>query len=359
MVRELSETWTPEKILFRDSQIQELRLFFYNFEKNLSGKNIVLQGNTGNGKTLVIDSVRNHNGNEKLHLYAKAQEKGTAFQLFKDLFNIQDSRTIGNLIQRGIQKLKKEPKAIIIEEINRLNKNELKALFSCLNEITRETEFPIAVITNIFGINQYMRDDQKSSLMFYFIDFPAYSELELFEIFFERKIEIEKNNPDVKLSEEDIKRVCHLVYEKGVGSARQVRRVINECINSNFTEENITKIIEGTFDESCFSRILNMPQSERNFLNTLVKINNSKKEQIYQGIEYSELITHLEGISTGRISQFVDIFENEYHLIYSKYPSGRGRKRIIYLDNFFFNNAVKFGVINLEEFLPEQKLLKC
>lgn len=349
MITELTENYIPDKIFFRDDQINRIKKTFEDFKKYGTAQNLIIQGYTGTGKTAGTSKVLKEVGNGS-YLFSIASVNQTCHQLLKSLFNFNYS-AMGKTLTEIILKLKKEPKILVFEEINRLkDKAEIKSLFDNLNTIYRETECPCIIITNLFDINQLMNDDARLTLNFGIVEFSTYSEKELYEIFLDR-IETIKQVHGIIIDKWNLKNICSIVWEKGESSARQVRTILKSCLmENNWKEGFISKIIEGTLDEHVFLKIKNMSERDKKFLSVLYELY-SKKQKIggYMAISYEE-ISSIMGLSISRISYFVDIFENDYALITTRHENkGKGNKRIILFNYPFFKKLQENQIIKSAE----------
>ncbi len=338
MIRELTESYIPEKILFRDEQIEKIKKTFKIFKEFGTAASILCQGYTGSGKTSVLRRVLNKEGNNSF-IFAIGSKNHTCHQLLKSIFDMNYS-TLGKLLTEGINKLKKDPKILVFDEINKLkDKVEIRLLFDCLNTINRETDCPFIMLTNVFGLNQMMADDAKKTLNFEIVEFPSYKFEELKEIFLERS-KILKEKHSILILDKDISTACMIAYKEGEGSARQVRIILQRCLmESNWSSEHILKIIEGILEENVANRIKNMPPKEIGFLKVIYEIYYWKKQRsIFPLVVSYEDIQKETGLSKPRISANVNTFENDYGLIetihHNKGRGGGNRRDIIFKEGY-------------------------
>ena len=338
MIIELTESYIPDKILFRDEQLEKIKKTFRIFKKFGTAASILCQGYTGSGKTSVLRNVINEEGNDSF-IFAIGSRNHTCHQLLKSIFDMNYS-TLGKLLTEGINKLKKDPKILVFDEINKLKDNtEVKLLFDSLNTMNRETDCPFIIRTIVFGLNQSMADDSKKTLNFEIVEFPSYKFEELKGIFLERsRVLREKHN--IKISDKDISTACMIAYKDGEGSARQVRIILQRCLMENdWSSEHILKVVEGILEENVANRIKNMPLREIEFLRMIYKIYHKKKQNSILPLVVSyEEIQKETGLSKPRVSTNIDTFENDYGLVetihHNRGRKGGNRRDIIFKEEY-------------------------
>lgn len=355
MIIELTESYIPEKILFRDKQIEKIEKTFRIFKEFGTAASILCQGYTGSGKTSVLRKVLNQDGNDSF-IFAIGSTSHTCHQLLKSIFDMNYS-TLGKLLTEGINKLKKNPKILIFDEINKLkDKAEIRLLFDCLNTINRETDCPFIMLTNVFGLNQMMADDAKKTLNFEIVEFPSYQFEELKGIFLERA-RVLKEKHGIKILDVDVSTACMVAYKDGEGSARQVRIILQRCLmENNWSSEHILRVIEGILEENVANRIKNMPPKEIEFLKIIYKIYSKKKQNSVLPLVVSyEDIQKETGLSKPRISTNVDTFENDYGLVETIYHNrgrrGGNRRDIIFKEGYLNKIEEVLGqtILNIDE----------
>jgi len=313
MITELAESYVPSKIFFRDNQIKKIKSTFEIFNQEGTAPSLLCQGYTGTGKTTILLNVLKKYPNS--YLLGMGSKNYTALQLLRSVFDIPYS-TLGKVTVEAIMMLRENPKIIILEEINKLrDKQEIKTLFDCLNTIYRETECPMIILTNLFGLNTLMSDDARKTLNLEIVDFPSYLFEELKVIFLERARLI-KENHGVEILEEDVLRVCSVAQREGEGSARQVRLMMQRCLmRKDWSLEAIYESIAGILEENFLTRLKNMPEREKQFLLDLYVIHRKKESKNdLLVITYNE-ISQETGLSLPSVSNYIDIFENDYGLI--------------------------------------------
>lgn len=320
MIRELTETFEPKKILHREEQIKTVGAVFKNFREFGMASNILAQGVTGSGKTTVISKIIKDNraGDWDDILFVSGADTKTTFKTLRALFDLNCS-TIEKLLAEGIQLLKKHPKIIILDEVNKIRDND--NLFDNLNTIYRATQCPIIIITNKRTIIDNMPDDARLTLFFDKVEFPSYNAIEIKNIVEDRLKNLEK----ISIPEDALAKIC--AYSGRQGSARIALQIIMKCILSNNYSmgyiDNISKSLER---EDWKTFINGLTSSEKRFLDALLFISDKK-----QYFRHSDLTSYLKDISPSRISQLVSAFE-DYGIIVTEYKNqgrGQGRYRVM------------------------------
>lgn len=317
MIKELTEYYEPEKVLHRDSQMEEIKRVFKNFKEQSMASNLLIQGHTGSGKTTIVKKIMDE---ENQHVFASGAATKTSFRMLKSMFDINCS-TNERLLRDVMGELRRNPKIIIIDEIDKVS--DSKILFNDLNTIYRESGCPIIIITNKITIREDMPQDARLTLMFEKVDFPPYNSLELYDILKSRLDLVKDRLP--KIPESSLRRIC--AVGKNEASARVVLQLTLKCIlANNFTEEYINQIKKSLLVDDLKDFYLNLKPTEKDFLKNILEL--KAKGEI---IKPSRISKRMDDFTPSRISQLISSFEN-YGIIESKWKNtGRagGRTRII------------------------------
>lgn len=316
MIIELSDFYIPKKILHRDKQIHTLREVFINFKKYKCGTNLAIFGCTGSGKTLIIRKIIEEENNA---IYISGANTKTAFKTIQAIMKLK-TKTFEETLRKTIEKLRKEPKIIIIDEIDKVR--DLKELFNNLNTIYRNTMIPIIITTMRRNVFSNMPVDAKKTLFFEMVSFPAYNALELKDILISRLEQIKIKLPDINDGT--------LNYLAGLsgrnGSARLLLYLTLKCIQKgNFNQEFIDESYIEIMKREWFGFVDDINENEREFLKTLLEFCDFKKEVV------AEVLQKELKLSQPRISQLLNTFE-KYSVIETHHKNlgrGGGRKRII------------------------------
>lgn len=320
MIRELTETYEPKKILHREEQMKTIASVFKNFRSFGMASNILVQGVTGSGKTTVTSKVIIENKNKDWSdvLFISGADTKTTFKTLRSLFDLNCS-TIEKLLSDGISLLKKHPKIIVIDEVNKIKDSD--NLFDNLNTIYRATQCPIIIITNKRTIIDNMPDDARLTLFFDKVEFPSYDSLEIKDIIQDRLKNIEK----ISVPEEALAKIC--AYAGRQGSARIALQIIMKCVLANdYSMDYIDKVAKSLEREDWKTFINGLTSSERRFLESMLFI--SDKKQFFR---HSDLTSYLKDLSPSRISQLVSSFE-DYGILVTEYRNlgrGSGRYRVM------------------------------
>lgn len=319
-LRELTEAYAPERVCHRDEQIREISNLFQSFKDHQTEmcSNLLIQGFSGTGKTTVISHILKENPGT--FFFASGADCQTAFSLFKGLFNISGS-TLEHIFVRVKEELKKTPRIIIVDEINKLrNLNEIKIFFDKLNSLYRETLCPIVIITNKRGLMGLMPDDARLTFHFERIDFNPYEYQEICDILKDRIRLIQSRHSEIQTKDEDLMYLSVFVQQNFDGSVRSALNLVRKCIIANdFSEEALRSSCEKIVMEDWTRELKTLSFHQRKFLIHLCFLVN---ESSNGEVKFQRFVEELE-YSPGRISQILSFFEN-FGIIKSK-NINRGR----------------------------------
>lgn len=316
MIEELSEDYIPEEVLHREEQIKKIKDIFQNFSDNKVGTNILILGVTGSGKTLIVKKVMKEMNNS---VYISCDNTLTAYKTLKSIFNI-NSKTHQEILELTIKELKKNPRILIFDEIDKISRSEdFNKLMNNLNTIYRKTMVPIILITLKRDILNNMKSDVRKTLLFEKINLPSYNAIELQDIL---KHRISKVNLEIDVGVINYVAALSAQY----GSARLLMNLILRCIQKNdFSFQFIDEAFKQIIKEDWIDFINDINPTEKGFLKTIVYLCDDEKEISAEQLE-KEL-----GVTRQRIYQLINTFEN-YSVITSRHENlGRagGRKRFV------------------------------
>lgn len=313
---ELSDFYIPKEIPHRENQINDIKQIFQNFKKYKSGSNLIIFGVTGSGKTTIVKRVIEEENNS---IYVSGSDTQTTYKTIKAFFNLK-IQTHEELLRRTIEMLQKEPKIIIIDEVDKIN--DLVCLFNDLNTIYRKTMVPIIVITLKHNLIAGIPVDAKKTLYFEKMVLPAYNSIELKDILVSRINQIKDEIP--KINEGTINYISAIAGRQG--SARALLTILLKCIQKrNFNHDFIEEVYKQMLHDECFDYLEDINDTEREFLNHMIESCDYEKETT------SEILEKKIGLSNARVSQLLNIFE-KYSLIKTYHKNlgrGGGRKRMI------------------------------
>lgn len=324
MLKELTESFQPEKVLHRDEQLQEIQKVFENFKKFKLASNLLIQGYSGSGKTTTITNILNKQNGD--YVFCSGAQNKTSYKLLKSIFDV-NFHTIERTLTEGIKKFKEHPKIIVIDEINKLkDSSEIRDLFDNLNTLYRETSCPIILITNQRGIIGLMPDDARLTLLFEKIEFKPYNSIQLADIIHDRVKIIEKNY-NIEVPEGKIEYIAAVACREMDGSARAALRMTQKCIlNNDFSNEAIHNALSGIQAEDWREFLANLALNQQKFLSLLITLLETNKK-----IPFSQILRHVDHYTPARVSQLLSVFE-DYGILRSEYINkGRagGNKRFI------------------------------
>lgn len=318
MIKELTEGYIPKKVLYREKQAEKIRNTFDNFSKYGIANNLFILGVTGSGKTTIIRKIIEEKNN---HIFISGAITKTSFKTLRALFDLK-YQTNDRLLVEGIKKLLREPKVIIIDEVNKIT--DLSNLFNDLNTIYRETSCPIILISNKRTIIDEMPDDAKKTFFFDKVEFESYDSDELYGILADR-IEDIRRQMDIKIDDLSLKYICALGAKEG--SARLVLTLTLKCIMANvFSKGYIDEITHNLEKEDWKNFVDGLIGTEYTFLKVLLELYPQVKQ-----ISNSDILKNMGNLTPSRISQVITTFEG-YGIIRTEYKNlGRreGRFRVI------------------------------
>ncbi len=312
------EFYEPEKILHRSKQIKKIKEFFNNFEKFGVAENLLCQGVSGSGKTLIINNILKTQ--EGKYIYVDGAEIKSTFKILRILFDV-NYNNLERVLGEGIRKLKENPKVLVIDEIQKIE--DLERFFDCLNVIYRKTGSPMILISNKIDLISQMPDDARLTLFFERNTFRSYNAVELKDIINSRLKLIKIKN--MEIPEGAVNLICAEGSKEG--SARITLNLMRKCILKNkFDYQNILKFKEEIEDENLKFWIDGLNQIEKTFLKKILNLKATNKE-----ITSPEILREMGGIYLPKISLLITNFEN-YGILKTEYKNlgrGGGRRRTI------------------------------
>ncbi len=333
MIKELTEFYTPKKILHRDTQIKTIEKVFDTFKEFGMASNLLIQGYSGSGKTTVVDMIVSKKNN---HVFVSGASTATTCKTLKAIFDL-NFNTEERLLNEGIKQLKKNPKIIIIDEVNKIR--DVRFLFDDLNTIYRATACPIILISNKRTLIQQMPEDAKLTLFFDKIEFEPYNAIELKEIVRDRLDAIEnKNIPQVP--EGALSHIC--AFGRLKGSARVALDITLKCILSNdFSQKYVVSLVDKIEAEDWEDWGRKLIQTERLFLQHLLLLLSQKKK-----VMSSDMLAKMNNLSPSRISQLIGTFEDYGVIKLERQNMGRAGGRTTLIS--FASNEIQEQLEKLE-----------
>jgi len=337
MTNVLGDEYLPEKIFHRDEQLKKIRNVFINFKKYKAGTNLLIIGVSGSGKTTLIRKVIKEEDNS---LFVSGNETKTSFKKLKNLFELK-CQYRHEAVEEAINILKKNPKIIIVDEIDKIV--DFHLLINDLNLIYRKTMIPIIIISYKRDILSKMSVDALRTLYFERINLSSYNSFELRDIIEERLklLGIDKD----QLPGEFIPYLSAVSAKSG--SCRLALNILLRCLqNGNFSKKFIEEIYENLMKEDWAGFYDEINSTEKKFLCVLLNNCNDKEEINLERLQF-EMKKEDFPLTISRISQMVNTFER-YSVVISKHKNmgrGGGRKRMVrFLSKEVYNSVSKLNI---------------
>jgi len=244
----LDFTFIPPVIKFRENQQQYIASCIKHLFQKRTGKNLLITGSHGIGKTLAAKHILKELENETeeiLPIYINCWKKNSSYKVLIELCELLDIKFIQNLTTEQIAKkvssvLNKKPAVICLDEADKLENNDL--LYSLSEDIFKKT---IILITNENDFLSRLDSRVKSRLSLDILEFKPYTENEMHEIL-KQRIEYafpQKVFPTAELKQisqiafqsKDVRAGIYLLKESGLIAEQESSRII--------TQEHIKKAI--------------------------------------------------------------------------------------------------------------------
>ncbi len=186
----LDPDFVPPLLPFRESETREIAASLKPLLSGESGRNVVLAGKAGIGKTHAVKkafSGLTEEGPETLAFYVNCWTNSTGKEVFESIaaqLRIQGASALSEsaLLKKIISRTGKRPIALCFDEIDQAK--ELGFLYSSLEEFPKKA---IALISNSRGFLAGLDERIRSRLLPKEIHFKEYSAEETAEILAERK----------------------------------------------------------------------------------------------------------------------------------------------------------------------------
>lgn len=323
----LTEAYIPDKILFRDEQINQIQheIDVYKEWGYCKGQCLLISGRSGSGKTATLRYLtKTQNGFIK---YASGIDfNKRSMSILKSLSEL-NYNTKHEILSEFIKNLKKDPKLLIIDEIDKIK--DLKDFINTLNYIYRETQVPIIVSTNNLNFVKLLPEDARLTFFFKPISFPLYNVGELYSILNHRLDRAEVTIPEDK-------KVLMSAISGKEGSARLLLDIAYYCIKqNNFNDEEIKRRVRQYEDDELKIFILkNLNITDKKVMREILYFKERKIDIT------SNILKNRLTISRSSISRILDHLENQLGIIDTKHKNfGRkgGMIREIFMDDDTFN----------------------
>lgn len=211
----LDYTFIPPVIKFRENQQQYLATAIKPLFQKRTGKNILITGPHGIGKTLAVKHILKELENETeeiLPIYINCWKKNSTYKILLEICTLLETKffqnlTADELTKKVLQILNKKPTVLCLDEIDKLENNDF--LYTISEDIFKKT---IILITNEADFLSKIDSRVKSRLSLDILEFKPYTENEMHEILKQR---IEYAFPPKTFPISELKSISEIAYKSG------------------------------------------------------------------------------------------------------------------------------------------------
>jgi len=324
------EDFIPPRMVVRDKQIEQIKQAIDNFIKDGVASNLQLQGVTGSGKTSTLMYVIKDYDPDLFVIVKGKQVKGVKDVLAQIVGLTPLARQRApDLMPDAIKALKQKRRIVVIDDVTAIS--SWLELLGYIDGIYRATQVPIFVTTNSFKFLDKLPDDVRHTLLFFRVDFPAYSAQDLYQIVKDRV-----DLAGVSIPDETLRLIA--AYAAQVGSARDALTMARTAIQLSKTSpegiQELQKIIE---EQTFLDYISKLAPKERQVFSYLLQ----RYVHERKSIPVRDISRDLH-LSPSRTSQLVTGLE-QYEVIQTRTEKGRdgGNYRVIALDESLVEKAQK------------------
>jgi len=189
----LDQDYIPKFIRFRESQQQYIAECIKPLFKKRSGKNLLITGMPGIGKTLAVKHILREMEEKGLDeeiflINVNCWQKNTAHKIVLDICNQLNykftiNKTTEQLIEEISKILNKKSAVIVLDEADKLNNETINILYTILEQIYRKL---LILISNRKDFLSTLDQRIYSRLIPEVLEFKPYTENETFEILKQR-----------------------------------------------------------------------------------------------------------------------------------------------------------------------------
>ncbi|HLC57928.1 MAG TPA: AAA family ATPase [Candidatus Nanoarchaeia archaeon] len=275
----------PKVIPFRENQQQYIASCIKPLFNSHSGKNLLITGSPGIGKTLaaryVLKQLEDETG-EIIPLYINCWKKNTNYKALVEICNLLNikfilSLTTDQLAKRVSQALSRKPVVLCLDEIDKLENQDL--LYTLTEDIQKKT---ILLITNEVNWLSKLDPRVSSRLSPEMLAFKPYSQKEVYEIlkqrieyaFYPKVFDIANLDKIAELSfhSKDIRAGIYLLKESGLIAEEQSSRII--------TQEHINQAVS-KFQEFQIRNKQDLPDPTQDLLEFIKTNQNKASQELY------------------------------------------------------------------------------
>jgi archaeal cell division control protein 6 len=281
----LDPEFKPKIIKFRESENQYIAACIKPLLQNRTGKNLIINGSPGIGKTLACKNVLEglEEETDEIHtVYVNCWKKNSTYQIALELCKAIDYKFVQNkrtdeLVSIVVERLNKSSSVLVFDEIDKIQ--ELDILYNLSENLYRKT---IILITNerdwLFKLDSRLR----SRLIPDQLEFKPYTIQETTEIL-KQRIEYAFHNFDINLLDQIVSKTFELRdIRMGLFLLKESGEIAESFSSKIITLEHVNKSIEKIIN---FHKPVELDEDEKKILE-LVKLNPDKTRpdlfEIYQ-----------------------------------------------------------------------------
>ncbi|MBU2640093.1 MAG: AAA family ATPase [Nanoarchaeota archaeon] len=271
----LDPEFSPKLIPFRESENQYIATCIKPLFQNRTGKNLIIHGSPGVGKTLACKNVikeLEETTDDILPVYANCWKKNSTYQIVLAIcealnYKFTHNKRTDELIAIVTQKLNRKSSVIILDEIDKIE--NLDILYHLAENLYRKT---IILITNDSNWTYKLDPRLKSRLVPDRLEFRPYTLEETREIL-KQRIHHAFNSETLTSSEEIAKKTFELKDIRiGLFLLREAAEIAESFSTKKISEEHVNKAIEKL---SNFQKPVALDDDEKAILD-LIKSNPEK-----------------------------------------------------------------------------------
>jgi len=276
----------PKIIPFREAQQQYIATCIKPLFQKHSGKNILIAGSPGIGKTVAVKHVLKELSDETeeiLPLYINCWKKNTSYKVMLEMCELLDIKfiqalTTEQLIKKLASILNKKPVVICLDEVDKLENNDI--LYMLSEDISKKS---IILITNERSWQVKLDSRIKSRLSLDFLEFQPYNKKETHEIlkqrveyaFYPKVFNIEDLEPIAELSfqKKDIRTGIYLLKESGL--------IAEQFSSKNITPQHIQKALS-KLQEFKIRNSQDLTDDKKSLLEFIKQNQNKTSQELYE-----------------------------------------------------------------------------
>ncbi len=186
----LDYDYQPKLIPFRESQQQYIATCIKPILQKRNGKNLIIIGKPGVGKTVclrhVLNELREDYNNEAFCLYINCWKRDTSFKIINEIctqinYKWVHNKNFDELMKEAAEMINEKSAVIVLDEADKLHDQDI--IYSLLEEFHRKC---LILITNDYNFIAHLDNRIKSRLIPDLQEFKPYNQKETLEILKQR-----------------------------------------------------------------------------------------------------------------------------------------------------------------------------